>query len=168
MRDYMFNYIEADTYELVYTNKDGNKVTKRFTRDVQLARDLERVEAKGRLDMLKEMTKQGISKDDLVIKTTKADGSIIYDESNFREYEQYYVGLAGNELLNDVCKRFFDMSLVDLFTDMGIDVYKENEKDTLLAVNFGKALGKVIKGDMERDAKIPSSSNKEQQTTANS
>lgn len=155
----MFNYVEADTYDLVYTNKDGNKVTKRFTRDVQLARDLERVEATGRLNMLRDMTKQGLSKDDLTIKTTNADGSITYDERNFREYEQYYIGLAGNDVLNDVCKRFFGMNLVELLTDMGVDIYSENEKDSTLAMNFGKALGKVIKGDMERDAKIPSSSN---------
>ena len=167
MKDYKFEFISTDNYQLVYTNKFGSKVVKPFTRDVKLARDMQRIQVNARLEMLKDLSDRGMTKDDLVIKRNNADGTITYDETNYREYEQSYLQLASAEMLEKVVKQMFNMSLENLLIDMGVDLNSTNINDNKSVEMFAIKFCKILTGkDEAEEEKQPSVQNQEQIPTA--
>ena len=90
---YEFIKVDLDTYKLVYTSKDKKEVSIEFKRTIEMAEKLQGIETTARLNMYKELSKQGITKNDLIIKKDDGKGHITYDETNYQEYEKFYIQL---------------------------------------------------------------------------
>ena len=101
---YEFKELSLDNYELTYTSKDGKKKILPFKRTVELATKLQGADANARLKMLDYLTKQGKTKQDLIIERTSVDGKIIVDESNYREFEANFIQKEAIDLLIDIFK----------------------------------------------------------------
>lgn len=132
MKKYEFKKIDADTTELKYKDK-----TLTIKRNVELIKKLQTVNAKAKTKMFIELSKQGITKDDLTIKKVEGNKTY-YDNSNVLAIEEQYVNEATLEVIDDVCLGMFDMSLTDLILDMELD-----EKDT---EQFGVEFVSILTG----------------------
>ena len=77
MMKYTFENVKPDVYVLKYKNKDGKEVDREFTRNIKLARTLQRVNALAKVEMVSMLKEQGLTKDDL-----KRYG-ILNEEGNF-------------------------------------------------------------------------------------
>lgn len=143
---YEFKKIDDDNTELIYKDK-------KFTlkKDIALMKDLQSINAKAKTKMMIELSKQGISKKDLVIEK-KENNKTYYDDTNIREIEEQFVQEASLEIFDNICKRYFDMGLVDLVMDIGLD-----EKDT---EKFGvELISNIVGVKMNND--IPSETKKD-------
>ena len=129
---YEFIEKDVDTTILKYQEKEFE-----IKRDVELVSKLQDVNNKARTKMYVELTKQGIKKDDLVI-TTKKDGKTYVDNSNLTALEQDYVQTETYNLMNDISKKYFNMTLEELILDIGLDPSESKE--------FGIKLGESISG----------------------
>ena len=65
MMKYTFENVKPDVYVLKYKNKDGKEVDREFTRNIKLARTLQRVNALAKVEMVSMLKEQGLTKDDL-------------------------------------------------------------------------------------------------------
>lgn len=137
---YTFKNIDADTTELSYKDKHFE-----IRKDVDLMKRMQGLSVKARTNMMIDLSKQGISKQDLVLE--KKEGSkTIYDNSNLLEIEQEYYNLASVELIDELSQKYFDMGLIDLLQDIGL---KEDEVE-----EFSKNLMSAFSG-IEKE-KFPS------------
>ena len=68
MIKYNFRYVSTDNYELSYTSVKGEEKTIPFRRTIAMAKKIQGVQATARLKMYQELTEQGITKNDLIIK----------------------------------------------------------------------------------------------------
>ena len=164
MNDYNFRYVSTDNYELSYTNKDGVKVCIPFTRTIGMAQKIQGIQASARINMYKELTAQGITKNDLVIKRTNADGSITYDETNYKEYENSYIKVYTALTLNEIVKDCFKKDVAELLTDMGINPNSTNPVDLKKVELFTTKFAKIISGKDEEEQR-PSSEHQEPVST---
>lgn len=142
--------INIDEYELVYTNKSDEEVVIPFKRDIELQKTLESINSTARLKMYKELTKQGITKDDLIIKRVEK-GKTIIDETNYKEYENNYIQEATLEILDDVYRKCFKKGVVELILDM------KNVNETNVAELSASITNVLLGRDNEE---IPSSNEK--------
>lgn len=112
---YSFKNIDTDITELTYKDK-------RFEvkKDVDLMKRMQSIPVIARTKMMIDLSKQGISKKDLVIER-KEGNKTYYDNSNLLEIEEAYHNQASVDLIDDLCKKYFDMGLADLITDIGLD-----------------------------------------------
>lgn len=157
MIKYNFRYVSTDNYELSYTSVKGEEKTIPFRRTIAMAKKIQGVQATARLKMYQELTEQGITKNDLIIKKVNGDGTITYDETNYRLYEEEYVQIQSALILNEVVETCFNMSISDLLLDMGIDP-NTTDKDIVKQVElFSKEFTTIIGGKDE--IKSPSISN---------
>lgn len=154
---YEFIKIDLDTYKLVYTSKDKKEVSIEFKRTIEMAEKLQGIVATARLNMYKELSKQGITKNDLIIKKDDGKGHITYDETNYQEYERFYIQLEEAIILNEMIENLFGKSIKDLFDDMGIDNIPEAEQPMQLQL-FSSKLGQIINKGLDD---TPSEGNKE-------
>lgn len=129
-----YEFIEKDIDTTILKYKDKEYEIKR---DVELISKLQNVNNKARTKMLIELTKQGITKDDLVI-TTKKNGKTYVDNSNLNALEKYYTDAETLNLMNDISKSNFNMDLSQLVLDIGLNPEESNE--------FGIKLGEAIAG----------------------
>ena len=139
---YEFKKIDKDTTELKYKDK-----TLTIRKDVELMKKLQSVNAKAKTKMMIELSKQGLTKNDLVIEKKKGNKTY-YDNSNLLEIEEQYVNEASLEVIDGVCVDMFGMSLTDLILDIGLD-----ESDTEV---FGTQLVSILTG---QDLETPSKAN---------
>lgn len=137
-----------DEYELIYTNKKDEEVVIPFKRDIEMQSKLESINSTARLKMYKELTKQGITKDDLIIKRVE-NGKTIIDETNYKEYENNYIQEATLEILDEVYRKCFNKGLVELVLDM-----KDANENSV--AHFSAEITNVLLG--KDDKEIPSSS----------
>ena len=112
---YSFKSIDTDITELTYKDK-------RFEvrKDVDLMKRMQSVPIKARTNMMIDLSKQGISKKDLVIER-KEGNKTYYDNSNLLEIEEAYTNQASVDLIDELCKKYFDLGLADLITDIELD-----------------------------------------------
>ena len=132
---YKFEKIDNDTTKLSYKDKEFE-----FKRDVDLTKKIQGLYANARTKMMVELSKQGITKKDLVIEK-KENGKTLYDNSNLTEIENTYIQMASLELYDDITKKHTGMELQDLMTDIGL-----TEKE---AEQFGTDLTMAIQGDVK-------------------
>ena len=92
-----------------------------------------------------DLTKQGISKKDLVLEK-KEGNKTIYDNSNLLEVEQEYYNLASIDLVDELCQKYFDMGILNLIQDIDLN---DNEVEA-----FSKDLMSAFSG-VEKE-KFPS------------
>lgn len=133
---YTFKNIDTDTTELTYKDKRFE-----IRKDVDLMRRMQSLSVKARTNMMLDLSKQGVSKKDLVIER-KEGSKTIYDNSNLLEIEQEYYNLASVELIDELCQKYFNMGLLDLLQDIEL---KDNEVE-----EFSKDLMSAFSG-VEKD-----------------
>ena len=122
-----------------------------------MAEKLQGIVATARLNMYKELSKQGITKNDLIIKKDDGKGHITYDETNYQEYEKFYIQLEEAIILNEMIEKLFGKNIKEFFDDMGIDNIPEAEQPKQLQL-FSSKLGQIINKGLDD---TPSEGNKE-------
>lgn len=105
----------TDEYILTYKDKEI-----KFKNTIDITRKIQLANAKGRTKMIIELTKQGITKKDLIIERIE-NGKKYYDNTNYTELEEVYIQEASAEIMMDVIEKLLGMSLIELFIDMGIE-----------------------------------------------
>lgn len=158
---YKFNFISTDNYELEYKNKNNEIIKKPFKRNVELAREIQSIQAEGRSLMLESMTKKGKTRDDYIIKRLHADGTITYDESNLRANEEMFIGIATLEILKDIVKNLFNMTLEKLFLEMGVDINSNNQEDQNKVLGFITKFCNILSQGLEEESAPPYNENQE-------
>ena len=118
---YKFTKIDEDTTKLEYKDKSFE-----IKKTVGLLEKLQKVNYKAKISMMKHLKEEGMTSNDLIIKTTK-NGKIYEDKSNLIELEQYFTGLESSKIYDEICQEFSKMTFAMLLLDVGIDTNNENE-----------------------------------------
>lgn len=116
---YKIEYVDEDKRILKYKDKGLE-----FTKDVELASKFQELPKRTKLRMHVELAKQGISADKLVIKTVK-DGKTIEDHSNEDAIYKMYQGEEMLKILDEICTKYFNMTVVELIKDMKLTQEQE-------------------------------------------
>lgn len=148
---YEIKAIDLDDFELHYW-KDNKEIVKPFKRTIELATKLQGIDANARFKMYEYLTKNGKTKEDLIIERKDEKGNIVVDETNYREFEKNFLLQAQYEAAEEVYKILFNMSLVELITELNL-----NENEAFL---FGNKIRTIINNGAEED-KIPSETKNE-------
>ena len=127
---YKFEKIDDDITKLSYKDKEFE-----IKRDVELTSKLQSVYMRARTKMMLELSKEGITKKDLVIER-KEKGKTYYDNSNINELEKYYTEMAFLEIYDDISKKATGMIFQELVLDIGLN---ENESEEF-GLEFSNAL----------------------------
>ena len=109
---YKIEYVDEDKRVLKYKDKELE-----FTKDVELASKFQELPKRTKTRMIVDLAKQGISINDLVIKTQK-DGKTIEDHSNEDAIYKMYQGEEMLKILDEICTKYFNMTVVKLIEDM--------------------------------------------------
>lgn len=118
---YKFTKIDDDTTKLEYKDKSFE-----IKKTVGLLEKLQKVNYKAKISMMKHLKEEGMTSNDLIIKTTK-NGKIYEDKSNLIELEEYFTGLESAKIYDEICQEFSKMTFAMLLLDVGIDTNNENE-----------------------------------------
>lgn len=146
---YEIKEIGLDEYELHYKDKEGNDKVIPFKRTVDLAVKIQNIDARSRFKMLNYLTSIGKSKEDLIVERKQADGKIIRDETNYREFEASFLLQEQFTIALEIYEDLFKKDFVELISEMGL-----NEKE---AAEFGTEIREIlINGKVK---KIPSEEN---------
>lgn len=139
---YQFTEKDEDTTILKYQDKEFE-----IKRDVELQTKVQSVYSKARTKMFIELTKQGIKKEDLIIKEIK-NGKTYEDNSNLQEVEKRYVEIETLNLMDEISKKYTNMTFSELIIDIGLSEnnYKEIE-------NFTKDFTLAIRGNSKTPSK---------------
>lgn len=126
-----------DDYTLKYKNKEI-----RFNSKVEFIKELQEVQKNARNRMVADLIKQGMSVQDLIIK--KVEGAkTIEDHSNKDYIEQGYIQEEQAKVLDNICKKLFNMDVSTLILDIGFS----DEKDIEV---FYKEFGDILAGSVPR------------------
>lgn len=131
---YEFIKNATDEYTLKYKDKEFN-----FKSDINLTSKLQEAPKLARIEMIKDLTKDGISIKDFTIEEKK-DGKTYYDNSNKNELENTYIQNKQLEIIDNVCKEKFNKTMLELIMNIGLDD-KEAEK-------FASELGSYLSGNI--------------------
>ena len=127
---YKFEKIDDDITKLSYKDKSFE-----IKRDVELTSKMQGVYMRARTKMMLDLSKQGITKKDLVIEK-KEKGKTYYDNSNLNELEKYYTEMAFLEIYDEISKGATGMIFQELILDIGLN---ENESESF-GLDFSNAL----------------------------
>lgn len=127
---YKFEIIDNDTTKLTYKDKEF-----KIKRNINLLKRTQEVYFKARTKMMVDLTKQGITKKDLIIEK-KENGKIYYDDTNIREIENNYIEMENLEIYNSIAEDYTGMSWIELIEDIGLEESDIEE----FAFNFAKSL----------------------------
>lgn len=127
---YKFEKIDDDTTKLSYKDKEFE-----IKRDVELTSKMQSVYMKARTKMMVDLSKQGLTKKDLVI-VRKEKGKTYYDNTNINELEKYYTEMAFLEIYDEISKKATGMIFQELILDIGLN---ENESEEF-GLGFSNAL----------------------------
>lgn len=139
---YEFKTIDADTTELKYRDKSF-----KIKKDVALMKDMQSAVFKAKKKMVFDLAKEGLTKKDLVI-AKKEGNKTLEDNTNVVELENEYINEATMTMFDELCVKFFDMSLTELIQDIGLD---EDESEA-----FGMSLMSAFTGKKQDDGLTPS------------
>mgnify|MGYP007043619500 CR=1 FL=1 len=146
---YTFEKKDADTFLLKYKNKEGKQTERTFTKNVKLARTLQRVNALAKIEMMSMLKEQGLTRKDLIVETKNEKGQIIYDESNLNALEQDCLQIVMTDLMDKLMFDEFGINFIELLDDMGLNVKNPTEKDAKDIEIFVTKLGLIITGQDE-------------------
>lgn len=127
---YKFEIVDNDTTKLTYKDKDF-----KIKRNINLLKRTQEVYFKARTKMMVDLTKQGITKKDLIIEK-KENGKTYYDDTNIREIENNYIEMENLEIYNSIAEDYTGMSWIELIEDIGLEESDIEE----FAFNFAKSL----------------------------
>lgn len=139
---YQFIEKDKDTTILKYQDKEFE-----IKRDVELQTKVQSVHSKARTKMFIELTKQGIKKEDLIIKEIK-NGKTYEDNSNLQEVEKGYVEIETLNLMDEISKKYTNMTFSELIIDIGLS---ENNYEEI--ENFTKDFTLAIRGNSKTPSK---------------
>jgi hypothetical protein len=134
---YEFIKVDEDTSKLKYKDKEFE-----IKRNVKLVSEMQELIKKARLNMIMDLSKQGISIDSLTIEK-KENGKTYYDNSNRLAIEKIYQEQATLEYFNNLVERITNMTLEALLEDIGLSTEKEGEQ-------FSQKLMECLSGSMPR------------------
>lgn len=136
---YEFKKLSKDDYELNYVKNGENKVIK-FKQTIDIAKTNEEKYIKANLLINKALAKEGLTKDDLIVKKINPDGTETYDERNFIEFRNMTLNRIQAENIVEVLSKTFDRTLDELFAELDID----DKNETEVLEFFGK-YGEILK-----------------------
>ena len=127
----------VDDWTLKYKDKSID-----FHSNVEIVNDLQDIPRIARRRMIKDLAKDGMTIQDLVV--VHEDGNkTIEDRSNVDEYEKDYINQVQTEIFNNTCVKLFNMDYVKLATEIGLENNDEARK-------LGEDIGRVIRGETPR------------------
>lgn len=121
---YKFTKIDKDTTRLE-CEIDGELKQFEIKRTVELLKELTSATHKSRNRLIKDLAKEGLTKNDLV-KEVKKDGKTIYDNSSWNELENNYYEEENQRILSEIIEKTTGYDLVSLIMSIGL---KENEME---------------------------------------
>ena len=137
VKKYEFIKNGLDDYTLKYKDKEIN-----FCSKVEFIKDLQEVQKNARLKMISDLAKQGMSVQDLIIKKTEG-AKTIEDHSNKDYVEQGYIQQEQVKVIDNICKKMFNMDASTLILELGFTEEKEVE-------DFYTEFGDILAGSLPR------------------
>lgn len=111
-----------DDYTLQYKDKMFN-----YKPDIELMKNLQEAPKVARIKMLKDLAKEGMSLKQFVVEEKK-DGKTYFDNTNKNELENTYIGDAMLKVIDDTCKKIFNLTFAELMADIGLNTQAEQEQ----------------------------------------
>lgn len=111
---YEFKSVGLDDFVLEYEKEDNGIVEIKqipFRRTIEVAQKLQSINADAREQMFFDLTKKGRTKNDYILTKHNPDGTIVYDETNYREMESQYLNEARLIAVNDITKTMLGMDI---------------------------------------------------------
>ena len=136
-KKYEFIKNGLDDYTLKYKDKEIQ-----FCSKVEFIKELQEVQKNARLKMISDLAKEGMSVQDLIIKKTEGSKTI-EDHSNKDYIEQGYIQQEQVRVIDNICKKLFNMDASTLILELGFTEEKEVE-------NFYKEFGDILAGSLPR------------------
>lgn len=136
-KKYEFIKNGLDDYTLKYKDKEIQ-----FCSKVEFIKELQEVQKNARLKMISDLAKEGMSIQDLIIKKTEG-AKTIEDHSNKDYVEQGYIQQEQVKVIDNICKKLFNMDASTLILDLGFTDEKEVE-------DFYKEFGDILAGSLPR------------------
>lgn len=140
MKKYEFIKNGVDDYTLKYKEKEIN-----FKSNVSIVSELQDSIAKARMNMIKDLAKEGMTIKDLIIER-KENGKIFYDNTNKEELEKTYLEKEQSEIFMNIIEKLFGMKITDLFLDIGFETEQESAE-------FSEEFGKILVGQFQTPSK---------------
>lgn len=137
VKKYEFIKNGLDDYTLKYKDKEIQ-----FCSKVEFIKELQEVQKNARLKMISDLAKEGMSIQDLIIKKTEG-AKTIEDHSNKDYVEQGYIQQEQVKVIDNICKKLFNMDASTLILDLGFTDEKEVE-------DFYKEFGDILAGSLPR------------------
>lgn len=140
---YEFKSVGIDDFILEYEKEDNGLLeTKQipFKRTVEIAQRLQSINADAREKMFFELNKKGRTKNDYIIQRTNPDGTIVYDETNYREMENEYLNEARLVAINDITKIMLGMDIASILNELKIST---EDQASLFSQKFFTILNKA-------------------------
>lgn len=134
MKKYEFIKNGVDDYTLKYKDKEIN-----FKSNVNIVNNLQDSISKARMNMIKDLAKEGMTIKDLIIER-KENGKTYYDNTNKEELEKAYLEKEQSKVFIEIIEKLFGMSVEDLFIDMELTNVEESTQ-------FSEELGKILVGN---------------------
>lgn len=134
MKKYEFIKNGVDDYTLKYKDKKIN-----FKSNVNIVNNLQDSISKARMNMIKDLAKEGMTIKDLVVER-KENGKTYYDNTNKEELEKAYLEKEQSKVFIEIIEKLFGMSVEDLFIDMELTNVEESTQ-------FSEELGKILVGN---------------------
>lgn len=117
---YEFVKVDDDTTKLKYKDKEFE-----IKKTVGLLEKLQKVNNKAKLSMMKALTEQGMTANDLIVERKEGNKTIV-DKSNLIELEQYYIGVESQNIYDDILKESTGMTLAEILLDIDLDYNDQN------------------------------------------
>lgn len=136
-KKYEFIKNGIDDYTLKYKDKEIQ-----FCSKVEFIKELQEVQKNARLKMISDLAKEGMSIQDLIIKKTEG-AKTIEDHSNKDYVEQGYIQQEQVRVIDNICKKLFNMDASTLILELGFTEEKEVE-------DFYKEFGDILAGSLPR------------------
>lgn len=133
MSKYEIVKLGMDNYELKYKDK-----VIKFNSKVNYVNDMQETLKIARLNMVKDLAKEGKTIKSLIIEEVK-DGKKYIDNSNKEFLEEAYIQEAQNTAFQKVIEKMLGMNIVDLALDMELTTEEEVNE-------FSTQLGEIITG----------------------
>lgn len=154
--EYEFKKISLDEYELIY--KKGNEEKKiLFKRTVGIAEMLEGITAEAKFKLGDFLTKKGKTRDDLIVKRDLGNGKVVYDENNYLQLEKQFIQEEQILTVNKIIEKCFDMNMLKLFEELGIDLTSNDSKIAKEMELFGQKLIMILTQEEKKNLNVENS-----------
>lgn len=138
---YSFEKIDNDTTKLKYKEKEFE-----IKRNVGLLKEMQSAVFKAKKKLYFDLAKEGLTKKDLVI-SKKVGNKTYEDNTNVVDLENEYINEATLTMIDNLCNKYFNMTLTDLIQDLELD-----EKESEI---FGEELMYAFTGNKKEVGQSP-------------